>query len=66
MEDAMIINKGSFDRGFGHGVVYTHTVIVYVFDSFPHAVFVLVPQAPLAPSEPLVVEQDVVPWRSRI
>jgi DNA-directed RNA polymerase I subunit RPA2 len=24
MEDAMILNKGAFDRGFGHGSVYTH------------------------------------------
>ncbi len=22
MEDAMIINKGAYDRGFGHGCVY--------------------------------------------
>jgi len=22
MEDAMIINKGAYDRGFGHGTVY--------------------------------------------
>lgn len=27
MEDAMIINKGSYDRGFGNGIVYTHTVV---------------------------------------
>ena len=27
----LIINKGSFDRGFGHGIVYTHTVSVHLF-----------------------------------
>lgn len=27
MEDAMIISKGSYDRGFGNGHVYTHTVV---------------------------------------
>lgn len=27
MEDAMIINKSAFERGFGHGSVYkTHTI----------------------------------------
>ena len=28
MEDAMIINKGSFERGFGHGCVYKTKVIL--------------------------------------
>lgn len=27
MEDAMIINKAAWDRGFGDGHVYTHNVI---------------------------------------
>ena len=27
MEDAMIINKASYDRGFGHGHVYTYTIV---------------------------------------
>ena len=27
MEDAMIINKSSFERGFGHGTVYTSEMI---------------------------------------
>lgn len=27
MEDAMIINKGSFDRGFGHASLYTTTIV---------------------------------------
>lgn len=27
MEDAMIINKGSYERGFGHGVVYKTKVV---------------------------------------
>ena len=25
-DDAMVINRASFDRGFGHGHVYTHIV----------------------------------------
>eukprot|EP01156_Anaeramoeba_ignava_P017810 Anaeramoba_ignava/a90072_53.p1 GENE.a90072_53~~a90072_53.p1 ORF type:complete len:1135 (+),score=342.28 a90072_53:1006-4410(+) len=28
MEDAMIINKGSYERGFGHGTVYKNTRVV--------------------------------------
>ena len=27
MEDAMIINKGSYDRGFAHGSIYKSEVI---------------------------------------
>lgn len=27
MEDAMIINKSSFERGFGHGYVYKTEVV---------------------------------------
>ena len=28
MEDAMVINKGSYERGFGHASVYKSEVIV--------------------------------------
>ena len=38
MEDAMIINKGSYDRGFAHGSVYktevTNFVIYYTTVTF--------------------------------
>ena len=27
MEDAMILNKASFERGFGHGVVYSTEIV---------------------------------------
>jgi DNA-directed RNA polymerase I subunit RPA2 len=31
MEDAMILNKSSFERGFGHGCVYK-TKVIYLLD----------------------------------
>ena len=38
MEDAMIIKKSSFERGFGHGIVYKTHIIDLVEEatrSFP-------------------------------
>ncbi len=27
MEDAMVINKSSFERGFGHGMIYSTEIV---------------------------------------
>merc|ERR1712232_606617 len=35
MEDAMIINKGSFHRGFGHGMVYKTKIVEAANSHFP-------------------------------
>ena len=35
MEDAMIINKGSYERGFAHGSIYKSEVICkYLIQNF--------------------------------
>lgn len=39
MEDAMIINKGAYDRGFGNGHVYTHYVIELAKEAPPGSRF---------------------------
>ena len=38
MEDAMVINKGSYERGFGHASVYKSEVniIIIIVDSQLH------------------------------
>ena len=41
MEDAMILNKGSFERGFAHGTVYKTEVKEFILNSFALTFFLL-------------------------
>ena len=46
MEDAMILNKSSFERGFAHGTVYTTEIVELNDKSGAHKVFALDPKIP--------------------